>query len=118
MTPEIEPSEEVGPECDLCGKADCPDANLPGFSEPRDCVLTPVYEQLRYDRCDYGCGRDITKAAIRRAARVMSELLQTPGAPGGYGDRCLGCGQRLRDGQDCRTCVPQMPGSPSAQESR
>lgn len=71
MTPPVENAEE-GPGCDLCGKTSCPDADQPEFSEPRECVLTPVYNELRYDRCDYGCGRDITKATIRRAARLMA----------------------------------------------
>lgn len=68
------------PECDLCGKTDCPDADLPGFSEPRECIYKPVYDALRYDRCEYGCGRDITKDTIREAAAVMLACVITPGA--------------------------------------
>lgn len=71
--------EEDSAECDLCGKTACPDADLPEFSEPRDCALTPVYEELRYDRCDYGCGRDLTKATICRAARLLAEHVSSPG---------------------------------------
>lgn len=63
--------KDAGPECDLCGKTDCPDADLPEFSEPVACAYKPIYEALRYDRCDYGCGRDITKATIRRAIRLL-----------------------------------------------
>lgn len=55
-----------GPECETCGKTACPDADLPGFSEPGSCAYLPIYNALRYDRCEYGCGRDITKAAIER----------------------------------------------------
>lgn len=54
------------PTCDLCGEVTCPDSDQPGFSEPRDCALTPIYKALRYDRCEYGCGRDVTKETIRR----------------------------------------------------
>lgn len=59
-----------GPECDLCGKTTCPDADLPEFSEPRDCALLPVYNE---------CGRDITKASIRIAARTLANLSLPPG---------------------------------------
>lgn len=55
-----------GPACDTCGKTTCPDADAPQFEEPRACAYLPIYNELRYDRCDYGCGRDITKAAIQR----------------------------------------------------
>lgn len=72
---ETDAIEDDGPECDLCGKTDCPDADLAEFSEPRECILTPVYEELRYDRCDYGCGRDITKATVRRAARALARVI-------------------------------------------
>lgn len=71
--------EDDGPECDLCGKTTCPDADLPEFSEPRECALTPVYNELRYDRCEYGCGRDITKASIRIAVRTLADLSTPPG---------------------------------------
>jgi hypothetical protein len=57
---------EDGPECDLCGKTTCPDADLAEFSDPVACPYARIYENLRYDRCEYGCGRDVTKTAIRR----------------------------------------------------
>lgn len=72
-TAEHDAIEDDGPECDLCGETSCPDADLPEFSEPRECALMPVYNELRYDRCEYGCGRDITKATVRRAARLLAE---------------------------------------------
>lgn len=65
LTPETL-AELEGPECETCGKATCPDADLPGFSAPRQCTYAPIYEALRYDRCEYGCGRDITNDTIRR----------------------------------------------------
>lgn len=66
------------PECDLCGRTDCPDADLAEFSEPVACRYKPVYDELRYDRCEYGCGRDITKATIRRATRLIASEGSTP----------------------------------------
>lgn len=62
------------PECEPSGQTDCPDADLTGFSEPRDCKFKPVYDELRYDRCEYGCGRDITKDTIQRAVLLMARV--------------------------------------------
>ena len=59
-------SDEDGPECETCGRTTCPDANLPEFSEPVACAYLQIYNDLRYDRCEYGCGRDVTKETIRR----------------------------------------------------
>lgn len=69
-----------GPECDLCGKTTCPDADLPGFTAPEACAYAPIYEALRYDRCEYGCGRDITIQSIRRdiVPTVEAMLLAAP----------------------------------------
>lgn len=54
-----------GPECDTCGKPTCPDAQLPAFSEPRDCVFKPIYEAIRNSKdCDYGCSRDYTNQTV------------------------------------------------------
>lgn len=54
------------PECETCGKIDCPDAELPSFSEPRDCEYAAIYHALRDAKdCDYGCARDYTNQAIR-----------------------------------------------------
>jgi hypothetical protein len=80
VSEESNAENDTGPECDLCGKTTCPDADLPEFSEPRDCILAPVYEELRYDRCDYGCGRDITKTTVRRAARALADRILPPGS--------------------------------------
>jgi hypothetical protein len=63
------------PECDLCGSTECPDADLPEFYEPRECKFIGVYNELRYDRCDYGCGRDITKESVRRAVRGVVQAV-------------------------------------------
>lgn len=65
LSDDFAPDDE-GPECETCGKTTCPDADLPGFSDPVSCAYLPIYNGLRYDRCDYGCGRDITQASIRR----------------------------------------------------
>lgn len=73
-------SDDDAPKCDLCGRTDCPDADLPGFSEPTACALLPAYEALRYDRCDYGCGRDLTKASIREAVRILAARAAQPDA--------------------------------------
>jgi hypothetical protein len=57
---------EDGPTCDCCGKAECPDAALPAFTEPRDCLYAPIYHALRDSKdCDYGCARDYTTQAVR-----------------------------------------------------
>lgn len=61
-----EAERDDGPECEICGKTSCPDAQLPGFSEPVDCEFAPVYEELRAAKdCDYGCGRDFTNQELR-----------------------------------------------------
>jgi hypothetical protein len=76
-----------GPECDLCGKTTCPDADLPGFSEPVACEYLPIYNALRYDRCEYGCGRDVTKETVRRdlvpAVERLAALRPSPGSSSG-----------------------------------
>lgn len=55
-----------GPECETCGKTTCPDADLPEFSEPRNCTYAPIYRALRAAKdCDYGCARDYTNQAVR-----------------------------------------------------
>ena len=63
--------EDDSPKCDLCGKTDCPDADIPEFSQPRGCQYRLAYEALRYDRCEYGCGRDVTNRSIRKALAVL-----------------------------------------------
>ena len=55
-----------GPECETCGKVECPDAALPSFSEPRDCAYAPIYHALKDAKdCGYGCARDYTNQAVR-----------------------------------------------------
>lgn len=57
---------DAGPECETCGKTTCPDAALPEFSEPRECVYGPIYHALKDSKdCDYGCSRDYTNQAVR-----------------------------------------------------
>lgn len=59
-------AESDAPECETCGKADCPDADLPGFSEPRECMYAPIYHALKDAKdCDYGCARDYTNQTVR-----------------------------------------------------
>jgi len=54
-----------GPTCETCGKETCPDADLPAFSAPVECIYRPVYEALRASKdCDYGCSRDYTNQQI------------------------------------------------------
>lgn len=54
-----------GPTCETCGKETCPDADLPAFSAPVECIYRPVYEALRASKdCDYGCARDYTNQQI------------------------------------------------------
>ena len=73
--------EDAGPECDTCGKATCPDAALPEFSEPRECVYGPIYHALKDSKdCDYGCARDYTNQAVRlwvveAVERIVAERL-------------------------------------------
>lgn len=58
-------ADQSAVECETCGKTECPDAALPAFSEPRDCVYAPIYRALRDAKdCDYGCARDYTNQAI------------------------------------------------------
>jgi hypothetical protein len=58
--------KDAGPECDTCGKTTCPDAALPEFSEPRECIYGPIYHALKDSKdCDYGCARDYTNQAVR-----------------------------------------------------
>ena len=65
-TPVAGDVEDDGPECSNCGKADCPDADLPEFSEPRECEFASMYEAFRASKdCDYGCGRDYSMQAVR-----------------------------------------------------
>lgn len=62
----VEHAQDDGPECDTCGKTTCPDAQLPAFSEPKDCELASLYRAFRDTKdCDYGCGRDFTNQGIR-----------------------------------------------------
>lgn len=64
--PETTLTDADGPECETCGSTTCPDADLPGFSEPKDCPFAPIYQALHDAKdCDYGCARDYTNQAIR-----------------------------------------------------
>lgn len=68
--------EDDGPECETCGKTTCPDADLPGFSVPRQCAFAPLFHAFRDAvDCDYGCGRDLTNAGIRRGVVRAVEAL-------------------------------------------
>lgn len=81
IAPTLTDAVEDGPECDLCGLTGCPDADLPEFSEPVACAYLPIYEALRvYDRCEFGCARDVTKETIRRdiappVERILADRL-------------------------------------------
>lgn len=60
-----DPTDDDGPTCETCGKPNCPDADLPSFSEPRACAYAPVYEAIKDAKdCDYGCSRDYTNQAV------------------------------------------------------
>lgn len=64
-TTDVVPDDD-GPECETCGRTTCPDADLPGFSEPVSCAYAGVYQALKDTKdCDYGCSRDYTNQAIR-----------------------------------------------------
>lgn len=78
---DAEPAD--GPACETCGRTTCPDADLPGFSAPRDCEYAPIYQAIHDAKdCDYGCARDLTNQGIRLYIVPVVEQLKAAAVDG------------------------------------
>lgn len=105
---EVGLSDEDGPECETCGRTTCPDADLPGFSEPRDCEFAPIFEAIRDSKdCDYGCARDLTNQAIRlevvpAVERILAARLAAAEQRVTHWKRVAGHAREQAEGQQAR----------------